>query len=56
MSSKQYRYARSRYFHASRHAMLVKTNTIGAELPAHFRLGVAQGTLLGHVCGGTVMI
>src|SRR5271168_3636269 len=31
MSCKQYRYARSPYFHASRHTILVKTNTIGAE-------------------------
>ena len=33
---KQYRYARSRYFHASRHAMLVKTNITGTELSVHF--------------------
>src|SRR6266550_2324969 len=31
MSCKQYRYARSSYFHASRHTILVKANTIGAE-------------------------
>src|SRR5437773_7456211 len=31
MSCKQYRYARSSYFHASRHTILVKTNTMGAE-------------------------
>src|ERR1700683_1045202 len=30
MSCKQYRYARSRYFQASRHAMLVRTKTRGA--------------------------
>jgi eukaryotic-like serine/threonine-protein kinase len=31
MSCKQYRYARSSYFQASRHTILVKANTIGAE-------------------------
>ena len=36
MSCKQYQYARSPYFHASRHAMVVKTNAMGAELPANF--------------------
>ena len=37
MSCKQYRYARSPYFHASRHAMLVKTKTIGARPPAKLK-------------------
>src|SRR5579871_6203417 len=36
MSCKQYRYARSPYFHASRHTMLVKTKTIGAWRPVNF--------------------
>src|ERR1700738_5142210 len=31
MSCKQYRYARSPYFHASRHTILVNTNTMVAE-------------------------
>jgi hypothetical protein len=56
MSCKQYRYARSRYFHASRHAMLVRTNTIGAGAAGQLHFEIAQRALLGHVRRGTVMI
>src|ERR1700730_2510747 len=36
MSCKQYRYARSRYFQASRQAILVRIKTSGAEVSISF--------------------